>query len=237
MSCSHARASSDACARCASQGVTPTSDGFERCRACGGAGVATRVERDACEHSRGNASRKTSSREDAMEIMRELAFVDAKERKTTLADVNDDVVAVYFASASCAACARFTPTLASYAKKVKMTVIVIACEGGRGEGRDAREWLPEGCGFLTVDYDGDDDGAAAAAAAERVTQALAITLLPTLVVINLRLNVVVTDWGRFVLSVNSNPSSAWRRGERGVPNPARALTNAVSRCAYGFLPR
>jgi thiol-disulfide isomerase/thioredoxin len=174
-----------------------------------------------------------------MRAVRALRLVDERDAPRAFGEA-EDVALLYFTSKDCGACKRFAPTLMAFAKAHDVRVVAIACDASS----TAYAGL-DGSNFTRVrvreasDEDGtsvvalDEDGTSVVAL-NALLRALSIRFLPTVVVVNLKLDVVVTDWGRTVMSLNSNPLPAWRRGESGlIPNPMRAFMKGIEQCAYG----
>lgn len=234
--CHAPRESSTPCATCAGTGARAAADGFETCPACRGAGGHV-AHGDACcaAHDASNAasSSSSSSSYDVMRAVRALRLVDARDVERAFTEA-DDVAALYFTSKDCGACKRFAPTLMAFSRAhPDVRVVAIACDASS----TSYDGL-EGSNFTRVrlrdDDDEDAEDATRVSELNALLRALSIRLLPTVVVVNLKLNAVITDWGRTVLSLNSDPVSAWRRGESGLmPSPMRTFMKGIEQCAYG----
>ncbi len=235
MSYCHASSSSSPCAPCAGTGVRAAADGFEACPACRGAGAVD--ARDACCASHGggelaSSSARASGSFDVMRAVRALRLVDERDAPRAFGEA-EDVALLYFTSKDCGACKRFAPTLMAFAKAHDVRVVAIACDASS----TAYAGL-DGSNFTRVrvreDASASDEDGTSVVALNALLRALSIRFLPTVVVVNLKLDVVVTDWGRTVMSLNSNPLPAWRRGESGlIPNPMRTFMKGIEQCAYG----
>ena len=239
MSYCHASSSSSPCAPCAGTGVRAAADGFEACPACRGAGAVD--ARDACCASHGggelassssSSSARASGSFDVMRAVRALRLVDERDAPRAFGEA-EDVALLYFTSKDCGACKRFAPTLMAFAKANDVRVVAIACDASS----TAYAGL-DGSNFTRVrvreDAVASEEDGTSVVALNALLRALSIRFLPTVVVVNLKLDVVVTDWGRTVMSLNSNPLPAWRRGESGlIPNPMRAFMKGIEQCAYG----
>jgi hypothetical protein len=120
--------------------------------------------------------------------------------------------------------------LMAFAKAHDVRVVAIACDASS----TAYAGL-DGSNFTRVRVrEASDENGTSVVALNALLRALSIRFLPTVVVVNLKLDVVVTDWGRTVMSLNSNPLPAWRRGESGlIPNPMRTFMKGIEQCAYG----
>ena len=236
MSHCHASSSSSPCAPCAGTGVRAAADGFEACPACRGAGAVD--ARDACCASHGggelasSSSARASGSFDVMRAVRALRLVDERDAPRAFGEA-EDVALLYFTSKDCGACKRFAPTLMAFAKAHDVRVVAIACDASS----TAYAGL-DGSNFTRVRVrevaSASDEDGTSVVALNALLRALSIRFLPTVVVVNLKLDVVVTDWGRTVMSLNSNPLPAWRRGESGlIPNPMRPFMKGIEQCAYG----
>jgi thiol-disulfide isomerase/thioredoxin len=238
----------DTCPACAGHGQVATSDGFAACASCSGKGAwAPPASCCAADGGRGHGKgggceihgatdgkpkpRLRSHGAVPAANMRELLTrVDLEDEDGNLLDAASaferKVVLLYFASAACPACARFSPHLARLASSHARDLVVVYVGGDRTEA-EAEGPHTRGRGFLRVPW--------RSVHREVLLQSYRVFAIPQVVVYQ-----TVTTWGHTAISVNPGKCvDAWKRGETGYSllemlTPSSCSGSGVSAQAAGY---
>ena len=120
--------------------------------------------------------------------------------------IHGKIVGLYFSAGWCPPCRKFSPELSRFqaAHSDDFAVIFISCDHSEAEMKS----FCAGKGFLRVPFGSE--------ARATIQARMGVSMLPTLVIVDVESGEVLTDWGR--AAVTRNPDgcvAAWRRGGHG----------------------
>jgi len=239
----------DTCPACAGHGQVATSDGFAACASCSGRGAWAPPasccaahdkggNKGGCETGHGASDAKPKPRlrsHGALPAanMRELLTrVDLEDEDGNLLDAasafEGKVVALYFSSATCPACASFTPKLARLATDHARDLVVVYVGGDRTE-TQAEGPHTRGRGFLRVPW--------RSVHREVLLQSYRVFAIPQVVVYHPVRQKTVTTWGHTAIRRVLFFCAALA-GPRGLYYfPARRSSRTLLLPGFVFSPR
>mmetsp|Transcript_12929 Transcript_12929/g.27284 ORF Transcript_12929/g.27284 Transcript_12929/m.27284 type:complete len:203 (-) Transcript_12929:370-978(-) len=147
------------------------------------------------QNSASSSSGSNSILEDEDGNLVELSFLKGK------------LVGFYFSAGWCPPCRAFSPQLADFARSHADEFVVIFVSSDNSEA-EMKTFVKEK-GFLQVRWN--------SSVRHQLVQYLGVSSLPTLTICNADTGVVVTDWGRTAMLMNSEHClQEWQRGLNGI---------------------